>query len=220
MPHGYTNRTMRNGPVVTKTYQGPEAACRSAREAAVLSALAGRLPVPEVIDIGSGRLQLTLMDGVPGQDLIDAGQAEPVLRACGRMLRRLQAIGPALAHVEGHGPPPAVLVHGDYGPNNVVLDPAARQITAIVDWEWAHAGHPVEDLAWCEWIVRMHHPADVGALGALFDGYGSAPAWSARQQAMLAQCRVQLDLSERWQPGGENVRRWQQRLAITQAWAE
>jgi Ser/Thr protein kinase RdoA (MazF antagonist) len=220
MPHGYTNRTMRNGPVVTKAYQGPEATCRCTREAAVLCALAGRLPVPEVIDSGGGRLHLTLMDGVPGQDLIDAGLAEPVLRACGQMLRRVQAIDPTLAHVDGHSPPPAVLVHGDYGPNNVLLDPAARQVTAIVDWEWAHVGHPVEDLAWCEWIVRMHHPADVGALGALFDGYGSAPAWSARHQAMLAQCRVQLDLSEQWQPGGENARRWQQRLAITQAWTE
>jgi len=36
-----------------------------------------------------------------------------------------------------------------------------------VDWEWAHAGNPIEDLAWCEWIVRMHHPRDVTALGAL-----------------------------------------------------
>ena len=73
----------------------------------------------------------------------------------------------------------AVLVHGDYGPNNVLLDPVGHQVTAIVDWEWAHAGDPVEDLAWCEWIVRMHHPEHIAAIDALFDAYGFRPAWSA-----------------------------------------
>lgn len=43
--------------------------------------------------------------------------------------------------------PGVVLVHGDYGPNNTLLDPAARQVTAVLDWEWAHAGDAVEDLA-------------------------------------------------------------------------
>jgi thiamine kinase-like enzyme len=163
---------------------------------------------------------MSLMDGVPGQELIDAGQAERVLLACGQMLRRIHATDPALVHVEDPGRPLAVLVHGDYGPNNVLLDPAAHEVTAIVDWEWAHAGDPIEDLAWCEWIVRMHHPRDVTALGALFDAYGLAPAWSARQHAMLAQCRALLDFSEHWQPGSEDVRRWQERLAITESWTE
>ena len=62
----------------------------------------------------------------------------------------------ALATAAGDG---QVLVHGDYGPQNVLLDPATQEITAVLDWEWAHAGHPVEDIAWCEWIVRMHQPA-------------------------------------------------------------
>jgi aminoglycoside phosphotransferase (APT) family kinase protein len=35
----------------------------------------------------------------------------------------------------------------------------------VVDWEFAHLGDPVEDLAWCEWIVRMHHPEHVDAPG-------------------------------------------------------
>ena len=73
-----------------------------------------------------------------------------------------------------------VLVHGDYGPNNVLLDPAARAVTAVLDWEWAHQGEPVEDLAWCEWIVRMHHPQHALAVDGLFGAYGSAPAWVER----------------------------------------
>jgi aminoglycoside phosphotransferase (APT) family kinase protein len=30
-----------------------------------------------------------------------------------------------------------VLVHGDYGPSNVLLDPASFRVVAVVDWEWA-----------------------------------------------------------------------------------
>lgn len=44
--------------MVTKSYQGPEAPRRCAHEAAVLRGLAGRLPVPPVIDHSDGRLRL------------------------------------------------------------------------------------------------------------------------------------------------------------------
>ena len=220
LPHSYTNRTTGDGAIVIKAYQGPDAARRCSHEAGVLRALADRLPVPPVLDSSDGNLHLTFMAGVHGQELIEAGLAEQVLRACGQMLRRIHAIDPALAHLEDQDQPYAVLVHGDYGPNNVLLDPAAQEVTAILDWEWAHAGDRVEDLAWCEWIVRMHHPRSISALAALFEAYGSVPAWSARQRAMIAQCRAMLDLCERWQPGGESVRQWQHRLAVTESWTD
>lgn len=220
LPHSYTNRTMRDGPVVAKVYQGPDAARRCARETAVLRGLAGRLPVPAVISSGGGILRMGLVAGVHGQDLIDAGLAGRVLGACGRTLRRVHATPPASAHIEEGDQPLAVLVHGDYGPNNVLLDPDAQEVTAILDWEWAHAGDRVEDLAWCEWIVRMHHRPHVTALAALFQGYGSVPAWPARQQAMLAQCRALLAAAERWQPGGEAARQWRGRLQVTRSWTE
>jgi len=161
--------------VVTKSYQGPDASRRCAREAAVLSALAGRLPVPPVIDSGDTSLSLGFMPGVHGQEMIDGGLAEQVLHACGQMLRRIHAIGPSRAHVEDRHDEPAVLVHGDYGPNNVLLDAAAQEVIAVVDWEWAHAGDPVEDLAWCEWIIRMHHPAHVAALSAFSTPTATVP---------------------------------------------
>jgi aminoglycoside phosphotransferase len=220
MPHGYTNHTIRDGPVVMKAYQGPDAHRRCAREAAVLRALAGRVPVPPVLAWSDATLRLGFMPGVHGQELIDDGLAHLVLRACGQTLREIHAINPALAHVTDGEPPSAVLVHGDYGPNNILLDPGAHEVTAVVDWEWAHAGDPVEDLAWCEWIVRMHHPEHVAALDALFDAYGRKPAWSARQQAMLAQCRSLFDLCERWEPGGPGTRQWRHRLVMTESWAE
>lgn len=227
MPHGYTNDTTRDGPTVVKHYLGPDAALRREREARVLAALAGRLPVPPVLGGHGTRLTVGFMPGRHGQDLIAAGLAEPVLAACGRMLRRVHAIDPRLvlpgapSRPGAPARPGAVLVHGDYGPNNALLDPAARQVSALLDWEWAHAGDAVEDLAWCEWIIRMHHPEQAGSLGAFFGAYQDEPPWPDRHQAMLARCRELLDLSRRSSlPGGEPARQWQDRLAITASWTE
>lgn len=38
------------------------------------------------------------------------------------------------------------LVHGDLNPKNLLVDPETLQITGLVDWEHAHAGHPFTDL--------------------------------------------------------------------------
>lgn len=40
---------------------------------------------------------------------------------------------------------PPSLVHGDIGPGNFMF--AGDRITALIDWELVHAGHPLEDLA-------------------------------------------------------------------------
>jgi len=41
---------------------------------------------------------------------------------------------------------PAGIVHGDAGPGNFLF--AAGKVTALLDWELAHLGDPMEDLAW------------------------------------------------------------------------
>lgn len=229
MPHGYTNYTIRDGPRVIKDYLGPDAALRRETEARALTALAGRLPVPPVLGGHGTRLTTGFMPGRHGQDLIVAGLAEPVLAACGRMLRRVHSIDPGqVLRVAPSRPGPragpsrpgAVLVHGDYSPANTLLDPAARQVSALLDWEWAHAGDAVEDLAWCEWIIRMHHPEQAGSLGAFYGAYQDEPPWPDRHQAMLARCRELLGMSGRSGPGGELTRQWQDRLAITASWTE
>jgi hypothetical protein len=107
-------------------------------------------------------------------------------------------------------------VHGDFGPNTL-LDPAVHEVTAAVDWECVHAGDPLEDLAWSERIVRIHHPAHVSALSVFFDEYGHRPAWTACQQMVFPQCRAHLDVSERGQPGGESVHQWRYRLQVTES---
>lgn len=38
------------------------------------------------------------------------------------------------------------LVHSDFNPKNLLLDPATLAVTGLVDWEYAHAGHPYADL--------------------------------------------------------------------------
>ena len=88
-----------------------------------------------------------------------------------------------------------MLLHGDFGPQNMLFDEGTLHMQALVDWEFTHAGDPVEDLAWAEWIVRTHHPHLAKALDALFAGYGHRPTWQRRQNAMLDKCRWALRTS-------------------------
>jgi tRNA A-37 threonylcarbamoyl transferase component Bud32 len=195
LPHGYTNRVSSDGTVVVKRYTGHDWRQRRDTEVRVLSDLAGRLPVPPVLQAGDDTLTTAFVPGVHGQDLIAAGHAAAVLRSCGAML-------PALP-----------LVHGDYGPQNMLFDPGTFAVTAILDWEWAHPGDPIEDLAWAEWIVRTHHPDQLGALDALFQGYGHRPPFARRRDVALARCRQMRD-----RPGSNPV--WVDRVAATAAWTE
>jgi hypothetical protein len=52
-----------DGSVVTKRYLGPDAASRCAREAAALRGLAGRLPVPPLLDCAEDTLIVGFMPG-------------------------------------------------------------------------------------------------------------------------------------------------------------
>ncbi len=53
-----------------------------------------------------------------------------------------------LHHVPDHDGEP-VLVQGDTGPGNFMYD--GERVTAIVDWELAHIGDPMDDIAWLSW---------------------------------------------------------------------
>ncbi|MFZ1491624.1 MAG: phosphotransferase family protein, partial [Ilumatobacteraceae bacterium] len=55
------------------------------------------------------------------------------------------ALGWLRANVPAYDGPP-VLVQGDTGPGNFMFD--GDRVTAIVDWELAHPGDPMDDLAW------------------------------------------------------------------------
>jgi aminoglycoside phosphotransferase (APT) family kinase protein len=67
----------------------------------------------------------------------DEMHPQPIVRAA---IRRLRA-----------RPPPAAMkiavVHGDFRTGNFLHDGAGR-IVALLDWEMAHLGDPLEDLGW------------------------------------------------------------------------
>lgn len=214
MRHGYTNETTRNGAVVRKTYAGPDARSRCAAELRALTRLHRLLPVPAVISSAPAHLTTAFVAGEHGQDLIDARRADEVLAACGALLRQLQELDPAILD-GGTCNGDCVIRHGDFGPNNVVLDSMA--VTALVDWEFSGVGPAIDDVAWCEWIVRMHHRAAVGSLPAFFEAYGSIPPWDDRKRAMLGRCRFLEEFCVRW--GSDAGRKqWQARAAATATW--
>ncbi len=82
------------------------------------------------------------------RDLDRIGEPHPALELCLRWLRR-------------HEPPPPerlVLVHGDFRIGNMVVTP--QGLGGVLDWEFAHIGDPVEDLAWGlvrDWRFGVDH---------------------------------------------------------------
>jgi aminoglycoside phosphotransferase (APT) family kinase protein len=74
--------------------------------------------------------------------------------------------------------PPAeerVVVHGDFRNGNGIVDEGG--LRAIIDWELAHIGDPMEDLGWfCIRAWRFGAPLPVGGFGTyeqIIAGYGS-----------------------------------------------
>ena len=85
--------------------------------------------------VGPGELVMTFVPGMHGHEPVAdglavggvAGLREDAPTDSLNQPRRRLRLGPTLAL--------SVLVQGDYGPNNVLLDPDAVQVTAVLDWE-------------------------------------------------------------------------------------
>jgi aminoglycoside phosphotransferase (APT) family kinase protein len=69
-------------------------------------------------------------------------------------LRTYTEIEAARTWLEEHAPPSprTVLVHSDFKPGNLLL--AGDEVTALLDWELAHLGDPLEDLGWVTQPLR------------------------------------------------------------------
>lgn len=95
-------------------------------------------PLAQVVDCPPPELcwkrELDYWSGVIANDQL---QPEPIAAAAIRWLRQ-QPPAPAQT---------LSIVHGDYRNGNVLHDGAGR-IVAVLDWEMAHIGDPLEDLAW------------------------------------------------------------------------
>ena len=208
LAHGYTNHSWLDGDLVVKQYQGVDAAERLRVEVAALARVAGVVPVPDVVRVDrvAARAAVTFMPGRHGQELIDEGYAAQVLKAAGRTLRRLEDGVPGL-------------VHGDYGPQNLLFKPGSLEVVAVLDWEFAHDGDRVEDLAWAEWIVRLHHRDAVQYLPTLFEEYGQRPDWALRQTVMMQRC---ARFAEICALNGDQTaaEMWRSRAQVTRSWHE
>ena len=86
----------------------------------------------------------------------------------------------------------AAVVHGDYRLDNVVVDPAAGGVVAVLDWEMATLGDPLADLAstvvWWDGMSGLDSP--IAAVPADVPGYPGGDhlltAYAARSALDLA----------------------------------
>jgi aminoglycoside phosphotransferase (APT) family kinase protein len=101
---------------------------------------------------------------------LEMGERRPVLEA-------------AYAWLQEHRPAPRadVVVHGDFRVGNLMVAPDG--LTAVIDWEVAHRGDPMEDIAWfCLRMWRFGEPLEAGGLAtldeflALYEAAGGGPA--------------------------------------------
>lgn len=144
------------------------------------------LPLPSLLPAMSiadhVRAELDVWEG----RLDQSGQAEPFLRACFAWLR---------AHVPAVDGPPS-LVQGDTGPGNLLHD--GEHLTALLDFELAHLGDPMEDLAW---IGTRNAQEPVPDFDALLDAYaragGTVDRARIRYHFVLAELRIAVLAIER-----------------------
>jgi len=105
-----------------------------------------------------------------------AVEPHPVLDLAERWLRQIAPEPPGLA-----------LVHGDYRVGNVMFD--EQGLVAVLDWELAHVGDPIEDLGWlCVKAWRFGNDAlEVGGVGTrdeLVAAYEDAGGISVDREAL------------------------------------
>ena len=91
--------------------------------------------------------------------------------------------------------PRVCLVHSDLNPKNLLLDPGTLELTGVLDWEFAHAGHPFTDLGN---LLRFDRdePFSAAVLAA-YDARRGVPPEQALALARAADLWALVDLSAR-----------------------
>jgi hypothetical protein len=189
-----------DGEAVVKRVTRDDARRRRDVEVAMLTRLAGVVPVPRAF--ASDDPFAVRMGYVPGplaEQWVVGGYRSlgidetvrrqvVLLRGCGEMLRALHAVDVRRFSdvLAGRGPS---VIHADPGPYNVIVDPESGAIRALIDWELTRIGDPVEDLALVEWYMRIWWTSPGDVLRHLYDAYGRRPEWPLRHAAMIERCR-------------------------------
>ncbi|MFV0463918.1 MAG: phosphotransferase family protein [Nostocoides sp.] len=140
----------------------------------VMDRLSGSPPAPRTDheaaaiarDLGRRLAQLHL-SGVPADDDTDAGAFtdREINRWRTRYAERRPApvpiIGALLGWLAANRPDDSldpVLLWGDAGPHNVLVEDG--HVSALLDWELSHTGHPIEDLGAAVWACLGRYPQD------------------------------------------------------------
>ena len=120
------------------------------------------------------RLHSIPLDEVPGlEDQDQVAQYRGVLDAVAQPHPTFEL---AFKWLEEHRPASSrrAVVHGDFRNGNLIIGPEG--VRAVLDWELAHAGDPMEDLGWlCVKSWRFGLAPPVGGFGSYDDlvaGYG------------------------------------------------
>ncbi len=122
------------------------------------------------------------VDAVPGLERVDqVRQYREILDAFGDphptfelAFRWLDANRPEVT-----GDERTTVVHGDFRLGNLMVGPDG--LRAVVDWELAHLGDPMEDLGWlCVRAWRFGGPEPVGGLGSYEDLFAAYEAAAGR----------------------------------------
>ena len=136
--------------------------------------------------------ELGLPDGLPEYvDTLELPLPEPDRRGLRRLCVDAQALLDSIGRV--------CLVHSDFNPKNLIIDGTDHSLRALLDWEFAHAGHPFTDLG----NLLRFEPSSAyvdAAVGAFTDRHGGT-AREARELAQAADLWALLDLASR---AGEN----------------
>jgi aminoglycoside phosphotransferase (APT) family kinase protein len=210
--HGLDNVAHLAGDLVLRTAGGPDVV----REAALLTVLAPRLPLPipapRFVDAENGVLAYPLL---PGRPLLGRTPAPGTARRLGEFLRALHRVDPAdvadLVPVEDADPQewlddldgPAelvatvradvpdtsgerVLCHNDLGAEHLLAQDG--EITGVIDWSDAAVTDPALDFA------RLYRDFGPGFLTEALDAYGGLPGAGPRI-AFFARCAALEDLA-------------------------
>ncbi len=104
------------------------------------------------------------LDAVPGLvDVDQLSQFRAILDATGEPHPAFEL---AFRWLDTNRPPPSppVVVHGDFRNGNFIVGPEG--LRAVLDWELAHIGNPLEDLGWlCVKAWRFGAALPVGGFG-------------------------------------------------------
>jgi len=114
------------------------------------------------------------------------------------------------------------IVHGDAGPGNFLFQDG--RMTALLDWELAHAGDPMEDLAWFSMRSVMEPTPDFAGLVRAYAAAGGATLDRARilYHRVFVSTRVVIirHRNVTGEPGASIISRAMNRRLLTAALAE